>query len=136
MRLGTANELPTAKQPDVLRHETPRRSLLVAPGAFGALTIDHFAPFHCSINTLPSVLRGSTESDKPTAIQVFAAEHDTSTRSLSVAPVGARFGLATMAHFVPFHRSDNVCAAPEPVNEPTATQFFGPGHDTPSRLLK
>ena len=45
-----AEEIPTAKQLVVVGHDTSASELPIAPEALGLATIDHFAPFQCSMS--------------------------------------------------------------------------------------
>ena len=64
----------------------------------------HLDPFQASasVRSLPLV------EELPTAVQARAELHDTSDSPL---PAPALLGVASMRHFVPFHRSANVSEA-------------------------
>jgi hypothetical protein len=108
---------PTAKQLDVLGHDTPSRAEPVAPPGFGLATIDQLVPSQRSTNVFwPGPLAA------PTAKQLVVLAHDTPFSSDSFSPVG--FGLATTDQLVPFQWSTSVARPP-----PTAKQLVVLGHD-------
>ena len=93
---------PTAKQLVVLRHATPC-SPLAAGSGLGLVLTAQLVPFQRSMNVCTDVLLYRTV---PTAKQLVVLGHDRSSSQLLVAPAG--FGLATIDHAVPFHRSTSV----------------------------
>ena len=119
-------ELPTAIQLSADEHETPASEFSAAPPAFGVGTIDQLVPFQRSARLFCEV----DVEENPTAAQSLALAHDTPLSCVSFEPVG--FGAATIAHWVPFHRSINTFVS-EPdvlVAEPTAKRSVVIGHDT------
>jgi hypothetical protein len=95
--------VPTAVQAVAELHDTPLRTLYVAPGELGLVWIDQLVPFHRSakVTTLPARLW-----KYPTAIQAVGDVHDTALSWPDVAPVG--LGVGCIVQLVPFHRSANV----------------------------
>ena len=99
-------ELPTAKQLVVVGHDTSASELPDALAALGLATIDHVAPFQCSISVFV-IWVGENASTEPTA------KHDVTPRHETELSVGwlllVRSGLATIDHAVPFQRSISGC---------------------------
>jgi hypothetical protein len=113
---------PTAKQLVALGHATSHKVFVVP--RLGLATIDHFVPFHRSTNDLTTVL--PTE-ELPTAKQKVALRHVTPKKP-PTNPFG--FGVATIDHFAPFHRSTNGLNWVLSMEEfPTAKQLFVPAHE-------
>lgn len=69
----------------------------------------------------------------PTAVQVRAAEHDTPSRLLPVAPVG--FGTGCSCQLVPSQRSASANDPPLVDWNPTAVQALALGHDTARKAV-
>jgi hypothetical protein len=122
---------PTAvhKRDDV--HDTPCSPLNSASFGSGGSWIDHSVPFHTSA-------KGSSFAELfakyPAAVHLIDDAHDTLSRWLDLAPVGA--GGSWIDHSVPFHLSAKGTGFPGLVaNTPTAVQALDDVHDTPSRLL-
>src|SRR5205823_6637782 len=96
-------------------------------------TIAHTAPSQCST----SVSLRVSVCDEPTAKQSVLLAHAAPASPLSNA--SATFGLGTIAHFLPSHRSISVCCPPMgPVStkyEPTAKQFVVLEHASPDNTL-
>jgi len=123
---------PTAVQALADGHETPWRTLEVAPVGFGVLWMAQSAPFQPSANVtgVPVML-----TKEPTEMQAVDDMHDTASSSLSVAPVG--FGVPSMAQPLPFQTSAKVTAVPALLTmNPTAVQAVEDVHDTPFRALR
>jgi len=103
-RRGEAS--PTAKQLDVVGHDTPQSSL--AANGLDACTIDHRSPFHRSMSaSCPS---------HPTAKQRVALGHVTSVSVSNCLP--ERFGLDMTVQLVPSQCSTSVFVSPGRVGEP------------------
>ena len=72
----------------------------------------------------------------PTAVQTASEVHDTPLRTAIVGLAG--FGVYCRDQVVPFQRSANVTIGPAvPMDvwvDPTAVQFVGEVHDTPTRM--
>ena len=68
----------------------------------------HEMPFHRSTRVTAGDVGVACEF--PTAKQLVVLAHVTPTSALEIAPT--RFGLATIFHCVPFHRSISVCTVP------------------------
>jgi len=121
--------LPTAKQLVMVGQDTPLRSALAAPDGLVVVTAAQVVPFHCSTNVVPVALL-------PTAVQVDVFEHDTATSRSSV--VGS--GDAVIVQAIPFQCSVNVLrerdVGESVIEDPTAVQSVGFGHDTPLRRLR
>jgi len=100
---GIVKNSPTATQLVALVHETPVNWLRCAPGEFGLATMLQLLPFHCSTKVRPIPDPGMK---RPTATQRVEPAHDTSNNSVDAAVAG--FGLATIVHELPFHRSMSV----------------------------
>ena len=112
-------------------HDTPTSRLRVAPAGFGVRWIDQLLPFHRSASVASPPPRFVND---PTAVQDLGDAHDTPSRLLLVAPAG--FGVRWIDQLLPFHRSASVTSPPARlVENPTAVQELGDGHDTPSSLL-
>jgi hypothetical protein len=118
-------ELPAAKQLVVLGHDTPVRTLLVAPAGLGLAMMDQLGLMGSKRNT--SVW--FDEPPEPTAKQRDALRQFTPFRTPP--PIG--FGLATTDQLTPFQRSTSVWFD-EPV-KPTAKQLVVLTHDTPFKKL-
>ena len=122
--MGSVPDVPTAMHIPVPAHATPDHFGTVAPGGVGLVTIDHAVPFQRSIKVVWVV----PVFVDPTAKQVVGSGHATAWRALVVAPDG--FGLVTIDHAVPFHRSMSVLVVEPVVENPTATQFVADVHLT------
>jgi hypothetical protein len=75
---------PTAVHDVAEVHETPLRSLLVAPLGFGVVWIVQLLPSQRSASVVP----GAPVLEKPTAVQAAADVHETPLREAAVAPLG------------------------------------------------
>jgi hypothetical protein len=108
---------PTAVQAVADVHDTPDSTLLVAPGGFWVVWVDHLVPFQRSASVAPP--------EDPTAVQAVDAVQDTPDRT----PPAARLGVGWIDHLVPFQRSASVA----PPEAPTAVQAVDAVQDTPDR---
>src|SRR5215467_9314403 len=115
---------PTALQPVsncVVLQDTLENSLMLPEGTFAFCTTQ-FVPFHRSASGTP-LLEALTKS--PTAVQAFAAVHETPPRKALRPPLGV--GVFLTVQDVPSH-----CSAQVPVSsEPTAWHAVADVQDTP-----
>jgi len=117
---------PTAKHEVLVGHETESTAGTVVVVRVGPGTIDHAAPFQCSMNGS----KGKKPLEKePTAKQFFAVAHATPANSLPPDASDGR-GLGTTDHAVPFQRSTSVCSPVPRTPPPTATQLAALVHAT------
>jgi hypothetical protein len=121
---------PTAVQVPATGHDNASMLLEAEPSGMADAWMAHAAPFQCSTSAraLPeiSVLL-------PTAVQSAAAVQLTPARLLDTEAVG--WGVFSIVHEVPFHRSAKVAWFPlcRPSEYPTAVQAVAVAHDTPVR---
>jgi hypothetical protein len=118
---------PTAKQVAVVTHDTPLRWARSDPTGRGPAMIDQLVPFHRST----SASSDEPASYPPTAKQLLALAQEMLTRYGEVAPDG--FGLVTIDHPDPFHRSTSVLRVELASYQPTAKQLVVLAQETPSR---
>src|SRR6516162_546741 len=115
---------PTALQPVsncVVLQDTLENSLMLPDGA-GTFCTAQFVPFHRSASGTP-LFEALTKS--PTAVQAFAAVHDTPPRKALRPPLGV--GVFSIVQDVPSH-----CSAQVPVlSEPVAWHAVADVQDTP-----
>jgi hypothetical protein len=84
-------------------HAIALRTLCGEPAALGAGSMRHSRPFHRSTKVV-SLPEAATAA--PTAMHAEGVVHATPASELSLAPAG--FGVGSMRHREPFHRSANV----------------------------
>jgi hypothetical protein len=124
---------PTAVQNVLVVHDTPASPLLLAAVALGVRWIDQLMPCdRCASVTSTSVRLVKN----PTAVHDISEAHDTPANWPYVAPAG--FGVRSIDHLVPFHRSASITsllARLAKYQNPTAIQDFGDAHDTPTSWL-
>jgi hypothetical protein len=129
LRGGSSEATPTAEQKVVETHEIPVRLLSKEALLLGLGTIDHAVPFHCSMR----VCWATPELKVPTAVQSDDETHETPARLLFEESLV--FGLGTIDHATPSHRSMSVCCAIPELKVPTAVQSDGEMHETALRSL-
>jgi hypothetical protein len=117
--------LPTARQKDVLTHDT-LFSWLNPTERLGPGTNCQVEPFHTSLIV---VRAGVPVPLEPTAMHQVLLRHETLKSWAVIVPPGNDAAVPT-DQLDPFHVSMSV---PEPI-APTATQKEGPAHETPSRI--
>ena len=114
----------------MLEHEIAASRTSVVPFGMGLATIDHFEPFHASINVFTTRVVALSFAESPTAKQVVSVGQVIPFSSTTFAPLG--LGLGTVVQLVPSLCSING-AEPSVVSlgpSPTAKQFAGLEHDT------
>ena len=100
--------LPAAVQAVAAEHDTASSSLASDPEGAGTPWMLQLVPFHRSAS---DVVTPVLPVCAPTAVQAFAAVHETAKNPLSGWPAG--LGTAWMLQLVPFHRSASgwICRA-------------------------
>ena len=92
--------LPAAVQAAAAEHDTARSSLASDPAGAGTAWMLQLVPFHRSASDAVTPVLPVWA---PTAVQAFAAVHETAKNPLAGWPAG--LGTAWMLQLVPFHRS-------------------------------
>lgn len=126
--------VPTAKQLVVLTHDTPAKSVSIAPVFTGLTMSAHFIPFQWSTSVLITVCEPDDVTNEPTAKQLVALTHVAAAKL--VCDDFAGFGPGDMiVHEVPFQRSISQAGMPFVFARPTAKQFVADVHATPYKRL-
>jgi hypothetical protein len=121
---------PTAVHAVADGHDTPPRTLLVAPAGLGVVWIVQLVPFQASANV--AVAAAPLVND-PTAVQTVADGHDTPLSWLPVAPAG--FGVLWTAQLLPFQASARTWLPLLSEKLPAAVHALADAHDTPLSWL-